>query len=172
MDDNISEATERAADEPQDAAADSPQVDAAPSETEPTADDTSPGDRKLSDEAARHRVAARAAETRLAIAEARITDMQKDEVTRILEKRFVSADDAWLLPEVNVEAMLDENGKVDQQLVHEVADAICEARPHWRIRPQPVGAPPSAVTGSGRPPGEGMPAKPGWSELLRGKSAG
>lgn len=136
----------------------------------PDAADSGP-ERKLSDEAARHRIAARAAETKLAIAEAHITELQKAEVNRIFKDRFASPDDAWLLPDVTVDSMLVD-GKVDPHLVYEVADQILEARPHWRIRPRPLGAPAAAVQGDGKAPGDGAPSQPGWAEILRAKTTG
>jgi hypothetical protein len=174
----MSEVAEQFDDEDTEAVAEAAVVDTG--EPEAVVDGT---DRRLSAEAARHRTAARAAETKLAIAEARITELQKAadakiaelqkaEVNRIFKDRFVSADDAWLLPDVSVQAMLTDDGKVDPDLVHEMADNILETRPHWRMRPQRIGAPASAVTGDGKAPGSGMPAQPGWAELLKGKTAG
>ena len=152
--------------------------------TEPSADDENrsipehfteadggsddPTERKLSDEAARHRIAARAAETKLTIAEARIAELQRAEVNRHLATKLASANDVWLVPDITLDDMLT-NGEVDTDKIDAIAERVLAARPHWKAK-WPVGAPASAVTGDGKAPKAAE--QPTWAGLLKGNAAG
>ena len=127
-------------------------------------------DQKLADEAAKWRVTARQTETRLKVAEARVAELQRQEVERILATKLAMPEDMWLSGKWSVADMLNEQGQVDAERVSAAADAVLEGRPHWRATLKPVGAPASSVTGDGEyKPG---PAAPTWQQLLRGDVAG
>ena len=127
-------------------------------------------DQKLADEAAKWRVTARQTETRLKVAEARVAELQRQEVERILATKLAMPEDMWLSGKWSVADMLNEQGQVDAERVSAAADAVLEGRPHWRATLKPVGAPASSVTGDGDyKPG---PAAPTWQQLLRGDVAG
>ena len=127
-------------------------------------------DQKLADEAAKWRVTARQTEAKLAVAEARVAELQRQEVERILATKLAMPEDMWLSGKWSVADMLNEQGQVDAERVSAAADAVLEGRPHWRATLKPVGAPASSVTGDGDyKPG---PAAPTWQQLLRGDVAG
>jgi hypothetical protein len=157
-----------------------PQVDAEPSEAvgapdapeDSEADDSGPpaADRKLSEEAARWRVTARQAETKLAVVEARLEQMRIAEVHRIAATKLADPADLFL-GSITIDRLLGEDGEVDPQLVDEAAETLLQQKPHWRSRPRPVGAPASAVNSEGRIPSGTTP--PTWAELLgKSKNAG
>jgi hypothetical protein len=157
-------------------AEETPQVDAEPSEAvgapdapeDSEVDDSGQtiADRKLSDEAARWRVNARAAETKLAVAEARLEQMRIAEAHRIAATKLADPADLFL-GGITIDRLLGEDGEVDPQLVDEAAETLLQQKPHWRSRPRPVGAPASAVNSEGRI--LGGTTTPTWAELL-GKS--
>ena len=127
-------------------------------------------DQKLASEAAKWRVTARQTEAKLAVAEARVAELQRQEVERILATKLAMPEDFWLSGKWSVADMLNEQGQVDAERVSAAADAVLEGRPHWRATLKPVGAPASSVTGDGEyKPG---PAAPTWQQLLRGDVAG
>lgn len=140
-------------------------------------DDT--GDRKLSAEAARHRVAAReaqaqatAAETELIVAQARVEKLQRNQIDQHLKTKVTLPADFWLATDAAVADLLTDDGtEVDTDKVDAAVEAVLEGRDHWRAKLGPVGAPSSSVTGDGRydvPTTE----QPSWDTLLRGKTAG
>lgn len=127
-------------------------------------------DQKLASEAAKWRVTARQTETKLQVAEARIEEMQRNEINRQLATKMAMPEDFWLSGKWSVADMLNEHGQVDADRVAEAAEAVLDGRPHWRAVLKPIGAPSNAVTGDGDyKPG---PAAPTWQQLLRGDVAG
>lgn len=132
--------------------------------------ETGSADRRLSDEAARWRVTARQAETKLVVAEARLEQMRVAEVQRLAANKLADPADLFL-GGITIDRLLGEDGEVDPQLVDEAAEAVLEQKPHWRSRPRPVGAPASAVNSDGKITG-GTPT-PTWADLLgKGNNAG
>ena len=158
-----------------DTAVPAPQVDAEPSETPADTgaaeqpDTGSKRDAKLADEAAKWRVTARQAETKLLVAEARIADMQRAEINAQLAKKLALPEDFWLATDSTLED-LTTDGKVDLDKVDAAAEAVTANRPHWRATLKPIGAPSSAVTGDGQY--NPAPATPTWQQLLKGNTAG
>ena len=123
-------------------------------------------DQKLAEEAARWRIQTRQAETKLAVAEARIAEMQKAEVERLLATRLAMPSDLWLSGKFAVEDLLT-NGQVDAERVNAAADTVLESRPHWAARLKPVGAPAASVTGDGK---YEPPKTVSWQSLLQGNA--
>lgn len=145
-------------------------------EAAPEGGDTSEQDQRLSDEAAKWRVQARAEETNRLLAEARVAGLQTREVNRLLRAKLAAPADFWLVADVKLEDLLtyseaDADMVVDADKVHAAADAITESRPHWRAKLGPVGAPSNAVTGDGKY-NVAAAEKPSWDTLLKGGKAG
>lgn len=143
--------------------------DAADPADDTAADTDAPGDNrdgKLAAEAAKWRVAARQAETHLAIAEARIAELRTAEVEQVVtdSRKLADAKDLWLSPGLTLDALLGDDGNIDKQLVNEAVDELLAAKPHWR---NPIGAPSSAVNGNGTIPSPGQ-ALPSWMDVIRG----
>lgn len=142
----------------------------AATESAPGGNDIDPQDQRLSDEAARWRRQARAAETRETVLAARVAEMQKAEINRAVEKKLAVPDDFWLWPGVNFDDFIVD-GEIDLDAVAAKADEIRTARPLWAAKLAPVGAPSAAVQGDGRYNVPGA-AQPTWEGLLKGKTAG
>ena len=165
MTENATPATDPAADTDP---VDEIEVTDAPIEESPPEDDLDPADRKLSEEAARYRVAARAAKTELVVAQARIAELQRAEINRAVATKLHSSDDFWIAPGVDLDQFITD-GEIDFEAVNAKADEIIAARPHWKAK-WPVGAPSAAVTAD-----DGFrqaSAQPTWDALLKGKTAG
>ena len=125
-------------------------------------------DQKLADEAAKWRVTARQTEAKLAVAEARVAELQRQEVERILATKLAMPEDMWLSGKWSVADMLNEQGQVDAERVSAAADAVLEGRPHWAApKLRSVGAPADAVTGDGK---YEPPQTVTWQSLLQGNA--
>jgi hypothetical protein len=155
-----------------DSAAEAAEITVDAPEVEPEGDALDAAGRKLSDEAAKWRVQARAEETNRLIAEAKLAGVQTREVNRLLATKLQMPDDFWIASDVKLEDLLGDEGEVDADKVAEAADAVLQNRPHWAARLKPVGAPSAAVTGDGKYNVKGTGDKVDWSDVLRGKSAG
>ena len=141
-------------------------VDGDPNGSADTESNDSVHDGKLANEAAKWRREYRSAETRLTVASARIEEMQKAEINRLAATKLADPTDLWLAPGVDLGGLLGDDGLVDPERVEEATEAILEAKPHWRSRPRPVGAPANAVQGDGKPPEH--VEEPTWATLLKG----
>ena len=124
-------------------------------------------DQKLASEAARWRVTARQTETKLHVAEARIEEMQRNEINRHLATKLQAPEDFWPATNQTLADLLNEDGQVDTERVSAAADAVLDGRPHWRAKLKPVGAPSTAVTGDGK---YEPPQTVTWHSLLQGNA--
>lgn len=146
----------------------------APPEGDPPADTTDPADAaetstdgspdedgKLRKEAARYRLALRAAEGERDALSTRVAAMQRAEVERLAAEDLDKPADLWVLGTA-LPDLLDDAGAVDPDRVAEMVQRIVADRPGWR-RTRPVsfdGGPRAA------PPSSGA----GWSDLLGGRA--
>lgn len=118
-------------------------------------------------EAKSWRLKYRAADTRAQVAEARVEQQNRRHVERVLATRLADPTDAWANG-LDLDAVLDGDGLVDDEAVLTYAEELIAAKPHYAAKLRPVGAPASAVNGSDPipTPGSGI----NWQGLLGGKT--
>lgn len=148
-------------------------IDAA---TEPDAAEDSPSTDQQTDtgndansEARSWRLKLRAAETNLAVANARIAEQNRLHAERVLSYRLADPSDAWANG-ADLASMLNDDGLIDEDAVLAYADSLLQAKPHYAAKLKPVGAPASAVTADDPIPTANQ--TPSWQDILTGGNTG
>jgi len=132
-------------------------------------DTSSRRDAKLADEAARWRVTAKQTAAKLAVEQARISEMNRREAQRLAAVQLQDPGDMWI-DGTTPDQLTGDDGLIDPDLVAEHAARTVAEHPHWARTKPVVGAPAAAVTGDGK--FEPAPAAPTWQDLLKGGAAG
>lgn len=120
---------------------------------------------KASREAARWRTRVREVETERDTLRATVQAFQRAEVERLAADSLADVSDLWTLGEVEVDALLTEDGTVDQSKVESAVAALVERKPHLSVDGPPVGS----FDGGVRGPSTSAPTAT-WSGLLSGRT--
>lgn len=147
--------------EPTDPQDDPPPSDDTP-DPAPDADPAPDEPEQGNHEAAKWRHKLRAAEAERDTLAERLTAMQRAEAERLAGAQLSAADDLWRLGDVDVTALLDDDGHLDPERVTATVAAVLKSRPQlakdWRPGPKP-----DPSQGSGR--GDGGAS---WQTVLGG----
>lgn len=123
---------------------------------------TDSGDDKIANEAARYRRRLRAAETNLAVAEARADLLMRRDVERLATGKLIDPADIWR-DDTDLTGLIGDDGLPSAELVEARAAELVKAHPHWN-RARTLTPPASTVTGDGKPPSG--PLSPSWGQVL------
>ena len=96
---------------------------------------------------------AQQAETKLAVAEAIVSEVNREVAENIASQRLANAGDLW--HSVELSDLLDTSGKLDTAKLAATLDSVLKAKPYLAKRSAP---PASIVTGDGKPPTAGTPS--------------
>lgn len=121
----------------------------------------------LNAEARNWRLKYRAADTELAVANARITELNRLQAEDILARKLADVSDAWING-ADLADMLNDDGLVDKDAVLAFAEELVSRKPHLAARLRPVGAPSSAMTSDDRIPTSNTEV--GWQDVISGKA--
>jgi hypothetical protein len=156
--------------EPTDSTAETAEIPTDALEAPPEGDGTGEHDgNDANAERRTRRLKYRAADTALAVANARIETQNRLHAERVLATKLADVDDAWVNG-ADLAELLDDVGLVDDAKVLAFAEELVARKPHLAARLKPLGAPASAVNGDDPIPSKGN--TPSWQDILTGGKTG